>query len=110
MWQNCRALLAYGLVFYSEHEMEKFILDYCDIETMRESIRESLNHGSDLQDAVGGLWWSIIPLGHRRGFVLGRRIVCEQGQFDESLSIAKTLWRSTFPLILAEVISEVEVY
>lgn len=110
MWQNCRALLAYGIVFYSEHEMEKFIMDYCNIETMRESIKESLNHGSDLQDAVGGLLWEIIPLGERRGFVLGRRIICEQGQFDDSLSFAKTLWRSTFPLALAEVISEVEVY
>ena len=110
MWEKYRALLAYGLVFYSEHEMEKFIMDYCDIETMRESIKESLNRGSDLQDAVGGLWWEIIPLGERRGYVLGRRIICEQGQFDESWSFAKTLWRSTFPLAMAEVISEVEVY
>ena len=110
MWEKYRALLAYGLVFYSEHEMEKFVMDYCDIETMKESIKESLNHGSDLQDAVGGLWWEIIPLGERRGYVLGRRIICEQGQFDESLSFAKTLWSSTFPLAMAEVISEVEVY
>ena len=110
MCKNYRALLAYGIVFYSEREMEKFVLDYCDVETMRESIRESLNRGSDLQDAIGGLWWDIIPLGERRGFVLGRRIICAQGQFDDSLALAKTFWRGTFPLIVAEVISEVEVY
>lgn len=110
MFEKYRALLAYGLVFHSELEMEKFIMNYCDIETMRESIKESLNHGADIQDAVSGLWWSIIPLGQRRGFALGRRIICEQGQFDESLSFAKTLWSSTFPLAMADVISEVEVY